>query len=99
MVTGMGALAGVSRPCAAAAILVADELGEELSRTLGAWRGEEVPRCGRLDDPALIHEHDAVGYPTGECHFMRHADHRAAVVRQLGHHVEHLPDHFGVECG
>ncbi len=56
---------------------------------------EELLRRVRLDDLALVHEHDAVGDLPGEAHLVGDDQHGHAVLGELHHGVEHLLDHLG----
>jgi len=74
-----------------------------------AVAGARCPQCakilsknlghGLLHDLALVHEHHPVGHRAGKAHLVRDADHGDALAGQLGHDVEHLVDHLGVEGG
>src|SRR5688572_13606009 len=77
--------------------LVMEDLGEELLRALGARLAEEIGLGGVLDDLAAVHEDHAVRDARGESHLVGHHHHGHAFLRQLGHDVEHLVDHLGVE--
>src|SRR6476661_7926763 len=77
--------------------LMREDLPEEVLRAIRTGLGEERVGRGVLDDLAVGHEHHAVGGPAGEAHLVGHHEHRHALLRQRGHHVEDLLDHLGVE--
>ena len=48
---------------------------------------------------SVVHEDHPVGHRAGKAHFVRHAQHGDALMRQLFHDVEDFIDHFRVERG
>ena len=60
-------------------------------------RGAERGRWPRFDDPALVHEHDAVGDVHREVHLVGDDEHRHAGGGERSHHVEDPGDELGVE--
>src|SRR5262245_42584861 len=76
---------------------VRQDLGQELARPVRARRREEVLRGLDLDDPAGVHEDDPVRHPPREAHLVGDHHHGHALPREVGHHVQHLVDHLGIE--
>ena len=62
-------------------------------------RGEERLRRALLDDLAAVHEDHTVRDAPGEAHLVRHHHHGHALPGQIGHDLQHLVDHLGVERG
>jgi hypothetical protein len=50
-----------------------------------------------VDDPPVVHHHDAIGGRLGEGHLVRNHDHRHAVLSQLAHDLDDLAHHLGVQ--
>ncbi|TML53751.1 MAG: hypothetical protein E6G21_01675 [Actinobacteria bacterium] len=73
------------------------DLREELLRPLLARFAEEVFGRALLDDPPVVHHHDAVGGLTGKAHLVGDDDHGHPFERKLLHHVQDLADHLRVE--
>src|SRR6266566_3405975 len=65
------------------------------TRLQGDWSSDVC--SSDLDDLALVHEDDAVGDTAGESHLVRHDHHGHAVLGEVGHDVEILVDHLGVQ--
>jgi hypothetical protein len=78
---------------------VVQDLRQEVLGPVGARVGEEGLRGRRLDDPAGVHEDDAVGGAPGEPHLVGDHDHRHAVAGQPDHDLEDLVDHLGIQGG
>ena len=60
--------------------------------------GEQLLRGLVLLDLAVVDEDDAVGHLTGKAHFVGDHQHGDAGVGQLLHQLQHLADHFRIEC-
>ena len=73
-------------------------LPEERFRAGTSRVGEEVRRRTILDDAPAIHEQNAIGGLARKAHFMRNAQHRAPLIGEARHHLEHFLDHLGIEC-
>ena len=58
---------------------------------------EHLRRAALLDDPALVHEDDAVADLAGELHLVRDDEHRHPLAREVAHDDEHLADELRVE--
>ena len=58
---------------------------------------EERLRRALLDDFAAVQEDDTIRNRAGKLHLVGDNDHRAALLRQIEHNVQHLADHFGVK--
>src|SRR5271163_4346441 len=52
-----------------------------------------------LDNLAPVHENDAIGNLPRKTHLVRYDDHGHALLRELGHRVEHLLHHLRIERG
>ena len=50
-----------------------------------------------LNDFAFVHENHAVGHGFGETHFVGHAQHGHALLREFHHHIQHFLDHFRIQ--
>src|SRR5713101_2405816 len=77
--------------------LVGQDLREEVAGAVRFRGREELLGGGGLDDLAVIHEDHAVRDALGEAHLVRHHHHGHAFLGQIGHDVEHLVDHLGIE--
>src|SRR6202042_3968761 len=64
-----------------------ERLGPRLPRT-----AEHFSRAAGLDDVAVIHKDDLVGYLLGKTHLVGNDDHGHAVIREVFHDREHLAD-------
>ena len=73
------------------------DLAEELAEPVGLRRAEDLGRRALLGDLAAGEEEDAARDIARKAHFVRHDDHRHALLREVLHHVEHLADHLRVE--
>ena len=63
---------------------------EKRPRALVVGVGDDLLGRADLDELPFIHEVDAVSCLAGECHLMGDHDHRAALVGEALHHLEHL---------
>src|SRR5713101_964651 len=77
--------------------LVGQDLREEVAGAVRFGSREEFLGGGGLDDLAFIHEDHAVRDALGEAHLVRHHHHGHAFLGQIGHDIEHLVDHLGIE--
>src|SRR5215510_7184555 len=59
---------------------------------------EDLVRWSHFNDPSRLHEKDAVRHGAGESHLVGHDNHGHAVSGKADHQVQHLFDHFRVEC-
>src|SRR5215475_6676432 len=59
---------------------------------------EDLVRWSRFDDPSRLHEKYAVRDGTRESHLVGHDNHGHTVSGKADHQVQHLLDHFRVEC-
>ncbi len=76
---------------------VKGEGAQELLRALCLGVVEERLRRALLDDFAAVQEDDTIRNRAGKLHLVGDNDHRAALLRQIEHNVQHLADHFGVK--
>jgi hypothetical protein len=72
---------------------------QELPRSLLAWTVEHVGGGALLDDPAFVHQEDAVPDLAGELHLVGDDEHRHARLGEVAHDDKHLADELRVERG
>src|SRR6185503_7208844 len=77
--------------------LVRKYFAQELARARRFGRGKKFFRLVGFDNFTLVHEHDPVGHPPGKAHLVGDDDHRHAVPREIGHHLQNFVDHLRVE--
>lgn len=58
---------------------------------------KESVRSALFDNNTGIHENDLVSDLSGKTHFVRHHDHGHTVFSKGAHHIENLPNQFGIE--
>ena len=58
---------------------------------------EHFLRCALLDDPAFVHEHDAIGDLPREANLMGNHHHGHAAIRQLSYDGQNLTHDFRIE--
>ncbi|EKS68785.1 6-pyruvoyl-tetrahydropterin synthase [Burkholderia sp. SJ98] len=75
------------------------DLREEILRTIRLRIREERFLLIVLDDEPAIHEDHAIRHLLRKAHFVRHAHHGHAFLREFDHHVEHFVDHLRIERG
>src|SRR4030095_2360288 len=63
-------------------LLVSEDLGQELTTTIGLGSREERLGRGLFHHLPLVHEDDPVGNPAGEPHLVGDAHHRHALAGQ-----------------
>src|ERR1700752_2123304 len=61
------------------------------------WVAEQLVGRGVLDDPARVHDDDAIRHLSGESHLVGDHDHRHVLAREFSHHREHLAHHLDVQ--
>src|SRR5262249_12088247 len=77
--------------------LVGQDLREEIPGAVGSRRREEFLRGGRLHDLTGVHEDHTVRDALREAHLVRHDHHGHAFLGEIGHDIQDLVDHLGVE--
>src|SRR6185312_17385728 len=70
---------------------------EKGASAIVARRGEDDVGGTLLHDHPLVHKEDAIGDVPCKTHLVSYHEHGHALGSQLPHHLQHLPDEFGVK--
>ena len=73
------------------------EAAQKTLRPLILWIVDQLARRPNFDNPACIHEDDAIRDIGRKFQLMRHDDHRHAALRQIAHDLQDLAHKLGVE--